>query len=375
MNVSTFDKATNLAKIQTGARWKQVYADLLEWNVTAPGGRDGGVGVGGFLLGGGLTFFMGRRGFACDSVRNYEVVLANGTIVNANTTHNIDLWRALKGGGSNFGIVTRFDMDPLPANKIANSQRSMTSDHSDEVLRSLHDFVNLDETSSANDALVVYYTFNSTVSADVIISTIAVNTMGDTNSTALRRIKSIAAISSKDEVESMASSANTGITLTFKPSIPVMQLCVDLNKAYIDKLSKLVGPGHFSTYLFLQPLPSYYSIISDREAQGNMMTDSLAGQNAIMWTFGVALGPEVDPLKIAIAHQHVTAMAAEIQQFAERTGDDLGLVYMNYADATQDAVGSYGERNVEFMERVARTYDPEGFFQDVVSGGFKMRTR
>ena len=41
---------------------------------------------------------------------NYEVVLASGEIVNANLNENSDLFIALRGGGNNFGIVTRFDM-------------------------------------------------------------------------------------------------------------------------------------------------------------------------------------------------------------------------------------------------------------------------
>lgn len=41
---------------------------------------------------------------------NYEVVLASGQIVNANANENPDLWRSLRGGGNNFGIVTRFDL-------------------------------------------------------------------------------------------------------------------------------------------------------------------------------------------------------------------------------------------------------------------------
>lgn len=41
---------------------------------------------------------------------NFEVVLASGAIVNANDSENADLWRALRGGGNNFGVVTRFDM-------------------------------------------------------------------------------------------------------------------------------------------------------------------------------------------------------------------------------------------------------------------------
>lgn len=58
---------------------------------------------------GGLSYFSARKGFATDNVVNFEVVLASGQIVNANAATNPDLWRALKGGSNNFGVVTRFD--------------------------------------------------------------------------------------------------------------------------------------------------------------------------------------------------------------------------------------------------------------------------
>lgn len=62
------------------------------------------------LLTGGLSFFSSREGFICDNVLNYEVVLSTGEVVSANASTNSDLWRALRGGGNNFGIVTRFDL-------------------------------------------------------------------------------------------------------------------------------------------------------------------------------------------------------------------------------------------------------------------------
>lgn len=49
---------------------------------------------------------------------NYEIVLANGDIVNANVKENSDLWLALKGGSNNFGIVTRFDMATFEQGKF-----------------------------------------------------------------------------------------------------------------------------------------------------------------------------------------------------------------------------------------------------------------
>jgi hypothetical protein len=63
---------------------------------------------------GGLSFFSSREGFVCDNVINYEVVLANGTTINANADNNSDLWLALKGGANNFGVVTRYDMKTFP---------------------------------------------------------------------------------------------------------------------------------------------------------------------------------------------------------------------------------------------------------------------
>lgn len=61
------------------------------------------MGVGGLLLGGGLSFLSAQYGLPCDTVINYEVVLANGSIVDARSDSNSDLYLALRGGGNQFG--------------------------------------------------------------------------------------------------------------------------------------------------------------------------------------------------------------------------------------------------------------------------------
>jgi FAD/FMN-containing dehydrogenase len=53
-----------------------------------------------------------------DQVINYEVVLADGSIVQANKETNKDLFIALRGGGNNFGLVTRFDLQGYPDKKV-----------------------------------------------------------------------------------------------------------------------------------------------------------------------------------------------------------------------------------------------------------------
>jgi hypothetical protein len=75
--------------------WKDVYSYLAKYDLAAAGGRLGPVGVPGLLLAGGVNFYGNQVGFGCDTVINYEVVLADGSIVQANKTSNQNLFWAL----------------------------------------------------------------------------------------------------------------------------------------------------------------------------------------------------------------------------------------------------------------------------------------
>ncbi|OAA76205.1 FAD binding domain-containing protein [Akanthomyces lecanii RCEF 1005] len=104
------DNAT--VAIGPGNLWGSVYQQLEPRGLVVAGGRVDSVGVGGFTLGGGISFLSRQYGWAVDNV-----VLPNGTVTNANPENNPDLYFALRGGGSSFGIVTRFDFEALALNK------------------------------------------------------------------------------------------------------------------------------------------------------------------------------------------------------------------------------------------------------------------
>lgn len=63
----------SVVKVGAGARWLGVYEALEPLGLAVAGGRNGNVGVGGLLLGGGISHFTTRVGWACDNVVNYEV--------------------------------------------------------------------------------------------------------------------------------------------------------------------------------------------------------------------------------------------------------------------------------------------------------------
>ena len=102
----------NSVWLGAGLTWGEVYGYLGPYHKSVVAGRYYPVGTG-LLLGAGLSFFGNEYGLAIDNVKTYEVVLYNGTMIHANSTSHPDLHRALKGGGDNFGVITRYELITL----------------------------------------------------------------------------------------------------------------------------------------------------------------------------------------------------------------------------------------------------------------------
>ena len=95
--------------VQPGLVWGEVYSYVERFNKVPLCGRFYPVGTG-LTLGAGFSFLGNEYGFASDNVHTYEMVLANGTVVEVGQHNLPDLFRAQKGGGNNFGVVTRYDL-------------------------------------------------------------------------------------------------------------------------------------------------------------------------------------------------------------------------------------------------------------------------
>jgi len=116
-----------------GCVWKNVYDTTAGTGYTAVGARVSNVGVGGFSTGGGIGFLAGAYGYAVDRLRAMDVVLADGCSVTA-TAHNAysDLFWALRGGGGQFGIVTKFYQEAAAEPSIGEIRSYIITNTSDQ---------------------------------------------------------------------------------------------------------------------------------------------------------------------------------------------------------------------------------------------------
>ena len=120
------DSARRVAHVEGGAQWQDLDALALRHGLAVPGGVFGDTGVGGLTLGGGIGFLMGIGGFSCDNLVGAQVVTADGSIVEAADDPEL-LW-ALRGGGGNFGAVTRFDLALHPVGPMYGGMVSVPLD-------------------------------------------------------------------------------------------------------------------------------------------------------------------------------------------------------------------------------------------------------
>jgi FAD/FMN-containing dehydrogenase len=99
----------DLVRVGGGATWGEVAEALSAHGLAISSGDTASVGVGGLTLGGGVGWMVRLWGLALDQLVGAEVVTAAGDVVRASAEENPELFWAIRGGGGNFGVVTRFE--------------------------------------------------------------------------------------------------------------------------------------------------------------------------------------------------------------------------------------------------------------------------
>ncbi|MFC9409653.1 FAD-binding oxidoreductase [[Kitasatospora] papulosa] len=108
MRAVTVEPDTEVAEAEGGCLLADVDAATTPHGLACPAGVVSHTGLAGLALGGGYGWLARKWGLTCDHILAAEVVLADGTIVQTSSEEKPELLWGLRGGGGNFGIVTRF---------------------------------------------------------------------------------------------------------------------------------------------------------------------------------------------------------------------------------------------------------------------------
>ncbi len=133
-SVELIDPATGRFRVGPGARWGEVAAALAPHGLGMSSGDFGDVGVGGLATTGGIGWISRQHGLTIDHVVAAEVVLADGRLVRTDANENPDLFWALRGAGSNFGVVTALELEAYPVSNVVFAQITYDLNDAEQVL-------------------------------------------------------------------------------------------------------------------------------------------------------------------------------------------------------------------------------------------------
>ncbi|KAN0098787.1 FAD-binding domain containing protein [Hyaloscypha variabilis] len=380
MNEVTLSADRKTTRVGPGNVWSDVYKVLDPLGVSVVGGREAGVGVGGLTLGGGISYFSGRYGWACDNVANYEIVLANGRIVNVSPTSEPDLYWALRGGGgSNFGIVSAFDLMTFEQGPLWGGSKLYDMSQNASLADAFSNFV----TNAPNDDFAhLYLAFAYAVIPGFVDGFFA--TTGPTYGkpvanasifTEVNKIPTIPVIGDQTSISNMTQlsialnqtsfARETFKTVTFKNDA---QLIKDVIQLFIEEATPLLNLTGFAPAFAFQPLS--LNIIEQMSKNGGnalgLSTDD--GPLTIMnLNWGWA-----SPTDDATVYAAVDRFVSRSVGLATQRGLDNRFIYINYASQDQDVFGGYGKDNERKLERIRREYDPVNVFESLWTGYFKL---
>lgn len=381
--------------VGAGEHWLAVYEKVQSAGLAVGGSRSGKGGIGGLSLSGGLSFFSSREGFICDNVINFEVVTASSDIVQANAHENADLWKALKGGGNNFGVVTRFDLRTYPqkpfwsgivfylaseANYPGQVEALVNEVTKPNVSNDTHFMVNLGYSKQFGDNMMglnqVYYTGKDAAelygAKDVNAGKIQIPPMLEPFTTVQPQIEQLNSFKIQTLVQGATEHAVMSsdrvrcsyMNCTLRANTEALLSTADIYSKAIEPLKDIEG---ITLCLTLQAYPK--SLLSKTADLGGNVLGLPSDEPLVTVLLLTYWKNREDDKKIMTTLQEALT---DIEKDADARGQRVPYIYLNYTSKFQDPFASYGEGNKKFLQETSRKYDPEGLFQKNVPGGFKL---
>lgn len=368
----------NYASIGPAPVWGEIYSWIDQFGLRVNGGRVYSVGTA-LLLGGGLGYFSGTTGWAANNVRNFHVVLANGSITDANKDQNADLWWALKGGSGNFAIVTRYDLEVYPVNDIFGGTVLWDAEGYDDYVNAHAAFIAPGGGSEDPKAAIMPNLEVSCLDGTLTAGNTMLYDAPDPNPWALENFTSIPPSSGSLSVQRFANltqSTKVFSDRTLRQSFhaaalqAVPESIFTANETVLATAMKYLQGKDVSVGAAIQPLtPAHMQAARDRGGDPMDLDPSKGGvTNVLLYARWAD-----ETLDEEVRHWGEQAVK-ELQRRAAGAGTIADFEFLNDAGLYQDPIATYGGgKSREKLREIASRYDPTGVFQQM-TGGFKLYT-
>ncbi|HMB48229.1 MAG TPA: FAD-binding oxidoreductase, partial [Afifellaceae bacterium] len=141
MKAIDVDAQARTVSVEAGCTQGEVDKVAAGHGLAVPAGIVSSTGIAGLTLGGGHGYLTRKHGLTIDNLLSAELVLANGQMVTASETENTDLFWALRGGGGNFGVVTRFTYRAHPVSDVYGGPIFYDIAHAGDIMRWYRDYL------------------------------------------------------------------------------------------------------------------------------------------------------------------------------------------------------------------------------------------
>jgi FAD/FMN-containing dehydrogenase len=354
----TVDPIARRASVGGGAVWADVDHETQAHGLATTGGLVSTTGVGGFTLGGGLGWTMRKFGLACDNLLAADVVLADGQLVRVSEAEYPELLWGLRGGGGNFGIVTRFELALHPLGSIVYAGPIFyPAEEAFDLLRVFREW-----TVDAPDEITALVNLTSApplppIPADwhgkKVAALLAVSTGPiDEGEALVRRIRSVA----EPIVDLLGPMPYTAMQSLLDPLWPKgihayfkATNLARLDDELIDRLCKLhhAAPGP-QCEIHVQQMGGAVTRVPERT--------TAFPERSMPFVLNAVTGWQ-DPAAGAAHRDWARTVISE----AERAS--TGRAYVNFLGDAGSAVTAYGDETYARLASLKRVYDPTNLFR------------
>jgi FAD/FMN-containing dehydrogenase len=350
------DAANQMARVEGGAVWGDVVAAAVPHGLTALHGSAPDVGVAGYTLGGGLSFYGRKHGLAANAVTGVELVNADGEVVRADSRTNPDLFWAVRGGGGNFGIVTALEFRLLPIADVYAGMLLWDLARADEVVRTWATWSVTAPDEISTSLRVMRFPPMPELpdflrGRSLVVIDGAALLDDDAAAEQLAPLRALAP--EMDTFGRVPATVVTEIHMDPPNPVPAVGAGTMLGRfddAAVDDFLAAVGPG-VETPIFIAELRQLGGALAVPTEGGGALSH-LVGTHAGMF---VAMAPT--PEIAAAAQGAIGALVARLTPWAN------GRSFPNFSESPVDPASAYESDVWTRLQRVKAEVDPGGLFQ------------